>query len=169
MAYKNAEIESDKDDVLSIISSDENSISSEEFEELDDDEQSEEEYNEDEYVEDENLKTEKELLENDDDEEEDCIYHTKYLEKEKINKLVPNEERITTNKMTKYEYAKIIGVRATQIAQGAKVMLKNITITQPDEIAKEELKAGMLPFIIERPYPNGNYECWKVSELHYDV
>ena len=32
-------------------------------------------------------------------------------------------------------------------------------------IAKMELEAGLLPFVIRRPLPNGGSEYWKLADL----
>lgn len=68
--------------------------------------------------------------------------------------------------LTKYEYTRILGVRAGQVDQGAALF-----ITVPDTlidsylIAKEELHQKKLPFIIKRPIPNGMIEYWKLEDL----
>jgi DNA-directed RNA polymerase subunit K/omega len=77
------------------------------------------------------------------------------------------EKRISKNKLTKYEFVRIIGERKTQLTAGAKPLIKvnpkseNLTY---EEIAIEELKMNMLPLIIKRPV-NEHYEIWKLSEL----
>ena len=68
--------------------------------------------------------------------------------------------------LTKYEYTRILGVRAGQVEQGA-----SLFVTVPDTlidsylIAKEELHQKKLPFIIKRPIPNGTIEYWKLEDL----
>jgi DNA-directed RNA polymerase I, II, and III subunit RPABC2 len=68
--------------------------------------------------------------------------------------------------LTKYEYTRILGVRAGQVEQGA-----SLFITVPDTlidsylIAKEELRQKKLPFILKRPLPNGSIEYWKLEDL----
>ena len=61
--------------------------------------------------------------------------------------------------LTKYEKARIIGARALQLASGAPFILKlneedlrKINFN-PIEIAKMELKEGILPITIKRPMP----------------
>lgn len=68
--------------------------------------------------------------------------------------------------LTRYEKAKIIGVRAKQLNNGADAfidvpnnMINGLTI------ADEELKQKKIPFIIRRPMPNGASEYWKVKDL----
>lgn len=79
--------------------------------------------------------------------------------------IVKNEDRETKPILTKYERVRILGDRAKQLALGAKPMLLNVNNMNPKEIAKLELERGVIPFIIEKPLPDGRLERWKVSEL----
>ena len=52
---------------------------------------------------------------------------------------------------TRYEKARIISARALQIAQGAPVLIKlSKDVTDPQEIAKVEWGAGVIPIDIKR-------------------
>jgi len=82
---------------------------------------------------------------------------------------VPDEERITLNKLTKYEMVRILGIRAHQISVNAKTLVKNIEGKSPVEIAIYELKTKMTPFKVRRPLPNNTYEIWKIKELDVDI
>ena len=68
--------------------------------------------------------------------------------------------------LTRYEQAKIIGLRAKQINSGS-----NPLIDVPDSmidgitIAQEEFKQKKMPFIIRRPLPDGTSEYWKIEDL----
>ena len=68
--------------------------------------------------------------------------------------------------LTKYEKARVLGLRAKQINQGAVIY-----VDVPDNIidgytiATLELQQKKIPFIIRRPIPNGGSEYWKVSDL----
>lgn len=74
------------------------------------------------------------------------------------------KEYITTPKLNKYEKTKIISERSQQIANGSLSYLKNPeTYNNVQEIAFEELKQKKIPFIIERPIPNG-VEYWKLED-----
>lgn len=57
--------------------------------------------------------------------------------------------------ITKYEKAKIIGTRATQIANGAKILTDYKGLHEPISIALKEFNEGMIPINIIRVYPNG--------------
>ena len=57
--------------------------------------------------------------------------------------------------LTKYEKARVIGLRALHISKGAKTTI--LGMTDPYLMAKKELEDGICPIIIRRHYPDG--EC----------
>ena len=68
--------------------------------------------------------------------------------------------------ITRYERAKVIGVRAKQIHNGSLPFVdvpKNVIDGQI--IAEMEYKQKKLPFIIMRPLPDGKREYWKLRDL----
>ncbi len=68
--------------------------------------------------------------------------------------------------LTRYEKAKIIGLRAKQINNGSKIFIDiPHNVIEGLTIAEKELEAKRIPFIIRRPMPNGGSEYWKVSDL----
>ncbi|XP_064171417.1 DNA-directed RNA polymerases I, II, and III subunit RPABC2 isoform X1 [Anguilla rostrata] len=77
----------------------------------------------------------------------------------------PNQKRITTPYMTKYERARVLGTRALQIAMCAPVMVELEGETDPLQIAMKELKSRKIPIIIRRYLPDGSYEDWGCDEL----
>ena len=78
---------------------------------------------------------------------------------------IKKEDRVTRNKLTKYEMVRILGERQKQLTMGAKPLIKNHAGLPYDTIAEEELKLNMIPFKIKRPLPNGKYEIWTLDEL----
>lgn len=68
--------------------------------------------------------------------------------------------------MSKYERARIIGLRAKQINNGAEPFI-HVSAEMIDgfTIAKKELEEKKIPYIIRRPLPNGASEYWKVDDL----
>jgi len=82
---------------------------------------------------------------------------------------IENEETInekqTTNYITKYEKAKIIGFRAQQLSKGAAPSIDIGEEYNPYNIALMELEQNKLPLMIKRKLPNGNVEYWKTNEL----
>jgi DNA-directed RNA polymerase I, II, and III subunit RPABC2 len=82
---------------------------------------------------------------------------------------VPDHERITSNFMTKYERARILGSRALQISKNAPLMIDAGEESDPYKLAEMELQAQKIPFIVRRYLPDGSFEDWKVSELFFDL
>ena len=80
-----------------------------------------------------------------------------------------NHDRITSNFLTKYERARILGTRALQLSKNAPPMvMPDSGETDPYKLAEYELSQGKIPFIIRRYLPDHTYEDWKVSDLTYD-
>lgn len=68
--------------------------------------------------------------------------------------------------LTKFERAKVLGLRAKQLADGAEAFIEvPSNIIESYVIAEMELNAKVLPFIISRPLPNGSKEFWKLKDL----
>jgi DNA-directed RNA polymerase subunit K/omega len=68
--------------------------------------------------------------------------------------------------LTKYEKARILGERANQINEGSPIFVN----VEPDIIdgyliALKEYEQRKIPFIIQRPIPNGTCEYWRLSDL----
>lgn len=75
----------------------------------------------------------------------------------------------TTKQLTKYEKARILGIRALQISQGAPVKADiEGSLTDPLLIAEAELKSKNSPIIIRRPLPDGTFEEVAVRNLDID-
>lgn len=84
------------------------------------------------------------------------------------NNIVSKENRISCNRLTRYEMVRILGERTKQLSMGAKPLIKNYSGLSYDKIAEEELKLSMIPFKIKRPLPNGFFEIWTLDELKYE-
>jgi hypothetical protein len=68
--------------------------------------------------------------------------------------------------LTQYEKTKVLGFRTNQLSQGARAFIAvPAHVTDLREIAKMELEARRLPFIIKRPMPDGSFEKWRLSDL----
>jgi len=87
-----------------------------------------------------------------------------------IKRIVNNNERITNNFMSKYEFTRILGTRTTQIEKGSIVLLKNAEELKkkynPEQLATLELQNKSCPLYLIREIPNGNIEKWDVNELN---
>jgi DNA-directed RNA polymerase I, II, and III subunit RPABC2 len=81
-------------------------------------------------------------------------------------KLVKGTKPVCYPFLNQFEKTKVLSFRASQIAQGAKPYIDiPDNVTDVYSIAKMELAARKLPFILKRPLPDGDYEYWKLSEL----
>lgn len=78
------------------------------------------------------------------------------------------QERITTQYLTKYERARVLGTRALQISMNAPVMVDLDGETDPLRIAQKELRERKIPIIIRRYLPDGSWEDWGIDELIVD-
>lgn len=91
------------------------------------------------------------------------------IQPEEIEEIILNkEDRISSNRLTKYEMVRILGERTKQLTMDAKPFIKNYEKLSYDKIAEEELKNNMIPFKIKRPLPNGKFEIWFLDELIKD-
>lgn len=82
-----------------------------------------------------------------------------FINQSELTKNKMAEEQISHDSLTKFELARVVGSRALQISHGAPAMIKldKETLMQtkynPIEIAKLELKAGVIPITVVRPIP----------------
>ena len=69
--------------------------------------------------------------------------------------------------MSKYEKAKIVGVRIQQIARGAETLVNVKLLDHPTvrDIVLAELDQKVLPFVVVRTLPNGVKEHWRVKDM----
>ena len=106
--------------------------------------------------------TEKELAEI--DKECEIIRNRKIITKDLPHKqieITTKDDQIVIGPpmLTRFEKARIMGARALQLSLGAPVFIKipkNATTSL--EIAMEELKQKVIPIVIKRTLPNGDYQ-----------
>ena len=68
--------------------------------------------------------------------------------------------------LTRFEKARIMGARALQLSLGAPIFIeipKNTTTSL--EIAMEELKQRVIPIVIRRTLPNGDYQNIPIDQF----
>ncbi len=79
------------------------------------------------------------------------------------------KNRRTLPILSKYEKAKIIGIRAQQISMGSYIYLDNLeTLSNPLDVAKEELRQKRTPLLIRRNIVGKKgivFEDWRIEEL----
>jgi len=96
--------------------------------------------------------------------------------REIITKDIPHKRAEITSKynqivigppmLTRFEKARIMGARALQLSLGAPVFIeipKNATSSL--EIAMEELKQRVIPIVIKRTLPNGDYQHLPIDQF----
>ena len=102
----------------------------------------------------------------------ECIVHNSSeidslacITRDSTNAII-DPHHLTLPILTKYERTRILGQRAKQINQGAKPFIPIPEgVMDGYIIAEMELKAKKIPFIIQRPLPDGTKEFWKVEDL----
>ena len=83
---------------------------------------------------------------------------------------VPPDKRRTKSTMTKFEFCRVLSIRAQQIENGSPIFVDIGNLTKVNEIAMKEIKDKKCPLCVQRVihnYPNGNKlaEIWEVEEL----
>ena len=141
------------------------------------------------------IEDDEDIDDDDDDDEEDIDESLKKLEKDVDNdiilkhhpeiiqnnydeilalcKIIRNDKGIIVDDLhktypfiTKYEYARIIGMRSKQLNNGADPFVKvDRGMIDGYTIALKEMEEKKIPFIIARPLPNGGREYWKLQDL----
>lgn len=82
------------------------------------------------------------------------------------NGLINDPQHRTLPFITKYEKAKLIGERATQINAGATPFVEvDQSIIDGYLIALAEFEQKKIPMIIRRPLPNNHSEYWRLADL----
>lgn len=98
-------------------------------------------------------------------------YEESVLEKLVIRDAYPpaaavDKKHTTYPFLTLYEKTKILSLRAAQLARGAAPYIDVPDyLTDVYEIARAELEAKRLPYILKRPLPNGEFEYWRLADL----
>jgi DNA-directed RNA polymerase I, II, and III subunit RPABC2 len=96
-------------------------------------------------------------------------YEDSIMEKLVIRDAYPPQKdagHVTYPFLTLYERTKLLSLRASQLARGAAPFIDVPEyLTDVYEVAKAELEAKRLPYILKRPLPDGNYEYWRLADL----
>jgi DNA-directed RNA polymerase subunit K/omega len=84
--------------------------------------------------------------------------------------MIETATRVTLPYYSKYEYTALVGMRAQQIADGAKPLISLTGMNTSDprfvwNVAEREIAERVIPFIIHRRMPSGASEYWSATEL----
>lgn len=111
-------------------------------------------------------------IDEDDEEDQGAIEAIKGLQRFELVSVEETYQKYLTVKrqtkpyITKYERAKILGVRAQMIAGGDKPLIKvPIHMTDAYEIALLEYNNKRMPLMIRRTNPDGTVEDWRLDDL----
>lgn len=83
----------------------------------------------------------------------------------RIMRVVKPADRVTSDIMTTFEYAEVVGIRATEIAKGSKIFTDTAGLTDTVEIAKKEIFDRRCPLTIIRRLTHDLQEEIPVNEL----
>ena len=90
-------------------------------------------------------------------------------EEDKKNMEIEGDKKNNNNKKFNLKPIKVLGERAIQISNGAKVMVDvEEGVWDPMIIAEKELREKKIEYIIRRYLPDGRYEDWELNELIFD-
>lgn len=79
--------------------------------------------------------------------------------------IIKPENRVSSEYMSRYEFVKLVGVRATQISQGSIVFTNIDNLSDPIEMAIKEVYDNKCPLIVKRYIGLNKYEMWTAREL----
>lgn len=105
-----------------------------------------------------------------DDEDGNRIYMKKVAQQKLLKEnseviIVDANKRITSEFMTIYEYAMVIGTRATHISEGSPLYVDATGISEARDIAIKEIDEKKCPLSISRKVDYRKIEIWEVNEL----
>ena len=92
-------------------------------------------------------------------------YTSEVLSDKDVQKMVVEQKKISMPFLTKYEKARLLGLRIKQLTSGALPLIDTKGFTNFVEIAEEEMRQKKTPLIIKRRMPNNKFEYWKIDEL----
>jgi hypothetical protein len=68
--------------------------------------------------------------------------------------------------LNQYEKTKVLSHRASELAHGSRPFIEVPKhVTNVSDIARLELEAKRIPYIIKRPLPNRTFEYWRLQDL----
>ena len=107
---------------------------------------------------------------NDSDDDDDDIFdiveneRTNIINVDEVYKNIIENDKKTLPLLSKFEKARLIGIRKQQLATGSSACVKG-EFSNLDEIIEEELKQKTLPLIVRRILHNGSHEDWRIEEF----
>lgn len=99
------------------------------------------------------------------DEEEIDLEEDVYNEDTEFEYIVKEEDRITSDALSKYEMVELISIRATQISKGDIPFTNIDNLRDPILMSKKELYDNRCPLMVKRHIGNNIYEYWNPNEM----
>ena len=105
--------------------------------------------------------------ESEEEEEEITVNDFEQDETSSFKNSKPSSVSLLRNKLTKYEFTRLFGLRVTQIYHGASPMVEISENMSVEDIVKKEFVENRVPLLIERTLPKdkNNKEYRRLSEL----
>jgi DNA-directed RNA polymerase subunit K/omega len=104
-------------------------------------------------------------VESDSDDEYEFAEPDEFAEAETTQTIVKDEQRITSDVLSKYELVELINIRATQISKGNRVFTDITGLRDPVSMAKKEIYDNQCPLLVKRHLGNNLYEIWNPNEM----
>lgn len=79
--------------------------------------------------------------------------------------IVPDNKRLTSEVITKFEFTEVVSIRAKQIENGSKVFSDTGNLSCPIKMAELEIKNKQCPLSIKRMIDNHRAEIWAVNDM----
>ena len=77
----------------------------------------------------------------------------------------PQQEKLTTTRITKFERAQLVGMRMEQIARGAEPTVEVDDSMTVRDVVLEEIRRETIPLMVSRALPNGKTEMLRIGDL----
>lgn len=76
-----------------------------------------------------------------------------------------SQEKKTRPLLDKFEYTKLLGIRAQMIANGCPALIDTTDLTDIMDIVKKEYIECKIPLFVERKLCNGESEYWRIEDF----
>lgn len=76
-----------------------------------------------------------------------------------------SQEKKTKPLLDKFEYTKLLGIRAQMLANGCPALIDTTDLTDIMDIVKKEYRECKIPLFVERKLSNGEAEYWRIEDF----
>ena len=76
-----------------------------------------------------------------------------------------NQVKKTKPLLDKFEYTKLLGIRAQMIANGSPALVDTTNLTDIIDIVKKEYIECKIPLFVKRTISNGESEYWRIEDF----